>query len=314
MRKIIVRAGVIVAASCTALSFLFAVPVCNGQEGDRVQRFFQERVENTFRAFTDPTAAGRFREIWFQLAQYSGRSYPVFITDVSSIGRALPNGTVIIDYAVFGHRDQEVTAFWMAHEYAHQVLGHVTPHLVRSGTQVFPVYSSGRGTESEDAADRWAAEFLVQHSYDTEPVVAMLDMLPDMPGDYQHSKSDVRAANVRNATDEPDPGHDIRMSMWDRFQGSLATFGLYVDGEAQGLLSNVPGSVNLSTTIDGISAGKHTFELQNIIIYRAMGMSLQVVTQGHSCSGTFTVSTGGSYLISLSVTPMGTQCNVAQQR
>lgn len=314
MRTTIVRAGALVAASCTALLFLFAVPVCNGQDPGRVQRFFQERVENTFHAFTDPTAAARFREIWFQLAQYSGRPYPVFITDVSTIGRALPNGTVIIDYAVFGHQDQEVTAFWMAHEYAHQVLGHVTPRLVRIGARIFPVYSSGRGTENEDAADRWAAEFLVQHDYDTEPVVDMLERLPDMPGDNQHSKAAVRAATVRSATNEPDPGHDIRMFMWDRFQGNLASFGLYVDGEAQGLLSNVPGTINLSTAIDGISAGRHTFELQNIIIYRAMGMSLQAVTEGHSCSGTFTVSAGGRYAISLSVTPMGAQCNVAKRR
>jgi len=315
MRTNIVRAGALFAASCTHLLFLFIVPVCNGQDPGRIQRYFQERVENTFRAFTDPTAADRFREIWFQLAQFSGRPYPIFITDVSTIGQALPNGTVIIDYAVFGHEDQEVTAFWMAHEYAHQVLGHVTPRLVRFGTRVLPIYSSGRGTDNEDAADRWAAEFLVQHGYDTDPVVEMLKRLPDMPGDHQHSKSVVRAANVQEigGGEDPPTGHDIRMFMWDRFQGSLATFSLYVDGESQGVLTNVPGTINLSTTIDGISAGQHTFELQDIIIYRAVGPSLQVMTQGLSCSGMFTVSSDGRYAISLSATPMEVRCNVTKR-
>lgn len=311
----IVRAGALIAAFCTFLPFLFIVPVCHGQDPGRMQRYFQERVENTFRAFTDPTAAGRFREIWFQLAQYSGRPYPVFITDVSTIGQALPNGTVIIDYAVFGHEDQEVTAFWMAHEYAHQVLGHVTPRIMRFGSRLFPVYSSGRGTENEDAADRWAAEFLVQHGYDTEPVVSMLKRLPDMPGDYQHSKSAVRAATVQDIDGGggPEPGHDIRMFMWDRFQGSLTTFSLYVDGEFQSTLTNVPGTINLSTTIDGISPGKHAFELQDIIIYRAVGPSLQVEAQGLSCTGSFTVSSDGRYAISLRATPMEVRCNVTKQ-
>lgn len=316
MRTNIVRAGALIAAFCTHLLFLFIVPVCNGQDPGRIQRYFQERVENTFRAFTDPTAADRFREVWFQLALYSDRLYPVFITDVSTIGQALPNGTVIIDYAVFGHQDPEVTAFWMAHEYAHQVLGHVTPHIVRFGTRVFPIYSSGRGTDNEDAADRWAGEFLVQHGYDTDPVVDMLKRLPDMPGDHQHSKGAVRAATVRGigGREEPPPGHDIRMFMWDRFQGSLATFSLYVDGESQGVLTNVPGTVNLSTTIDGMSPGKHTFELQDIIIYRAVGPSLEVMAQGLSCSGTFTVSSDGRYAISLSATPVEVRCNVSKQR
>jgi hypothetical protein len=96
---------------------------------------------------------------------------------------------------VAGDDAEEVTAFWMAHEWGHHVLGHPQMVLSRVGQWLMAM----SGSANEDAADRWAGRFLSRNKYDIAPVLAFLCSMPGGgPGD-SHSSGETRARNTARA-------------------------------------------------------------------------------------------------------------------
>jgi hypothetical protein len=173
--------------------------------------YFQNQIQNYWRALNDPTTNARVQQIWLDLVSYSGTMRPVIPAQQFNAGQSLPNGIVLLDLSIAGDPDENVTAFWLAHEYGHQVLGH--PQL---GATPWGQYIAMRaGTTNEDAADRWAARFMRAKGYDVEPALDFLCTVPSAPGD-SHSTGPRRAANVARAfgggatasCDEPDPDFD----------------------------------------------------------------------------------------------------------
>lgn len=156
--------------------------------------FYREQMQALQIAMSDPTANQRAQGIWYRLVQHSHRMYPVVPSATFQMGQSLPNGVVLLDLALLAY-PEEVTAFWMAHEYGHQVLGH--PQLSASPLGRFMI--AGGGTEQEDAADRWAGRFMHDAGYDIEAALAFLCRLPNGPPGDTHSKGPERAAMVARA-------------------------------------------------------------------------------------------------------------------
>ena len=154
--------------------------------------FWQRQMSGFQRALADPSINLRVYRVWSQLVTSSGQMYTVRPAQQNNLGQALPNGVILLDLSVAGDDAESVTAFWLAHEYAHQVMGH--PRLSVSMLGQFIVAQGG--TRFEDAADRWAARFLADHSYDIEPVLDFLCGLPGGGTTGAHSPGPARSANV----------------------------------------------------------------------------------------------------------------------
>jgi hypothetical protein len=174
------------------------------------QQFYQSQTADFVRALGNPNVNARVRRIWMQLATATNRMYPVVPAQQYNMGQALPNGVITLDVAIAGNDDAEVTAFWLAHEWAHQYLGHSAMLLYPLGRWA----AARAGTAQEDLADKWAGRFLKAEEYDLEPVLNFLCALPEgRPGDT-HSSPDKRArqtARSAGMTDyegceqDPDP-------------------------------------------------------------------------------------------------------------
>ena len=104
-------------------SFGLVTPI-SAQGGDP-RTFYTSQMVNLTRALNDPTTNSRVQSIWLKLVRFTNQMYPVLPAQQYTMGQALPNGVVLLDVSVAGDPDVEVTAFWLAHEYGHQVLGHL---------------------------------------------------------------------------------------------------------------------------------------------------------------------------------------------
>ncbi len=138
----------------------------------------------------------KLHKVYSQLLGYSGKQFKVFPYQTNLIGLAKPGGEIIIDISVIG-KPIEVLAFWLAHEWAHQDLGHAvnqfsTPQMTRNAflrRKAFP-------TSSEDEADMWAAEFLARHDYQLQPILQYFCGMENDSRDRNHSSWQLRALNV----------------------------------------------------------------------------------------------------------------------
>jgi hypothetical protein len=92
-------------------------------------------------------------------------------------GLSNPNGIIMFDLSSTV-QDINVTAFRLAHEWGHEAIP----------------------TSDEDAADRYAGEFLCSAGYDVEPVKAELRRYPGIAGD-PHSPGATRAEIVQSGCD-----------------------------------------------------------------------------------------------------------------
>ena len=173
------------------LCLMFTPSALTGQAEDPYA-FWQRQMNGFERALRDPGINQRVYRIWTQLVSSSGQMYPVWPAQRNNLGQALPNGVILLDLSVAGDDDESVTAFWLAHEYAHQVLGH--PRL--SVTMLGQFIVAQGGTRFEDDADRWAARFLARNRYEVEPVLDFLCSLPGGGTSGVHSPGPVRSANV----------------------------------------------------------------------------------------------------------------------
>lgn len=157
--------------------------------------FWQRTNAGLMRALNDPTTNQRVFGIWLKLVRETGRMFPVMPAQQYTLGQALPTGLILLDLSIAGDYDEEVTAFTLAHEYGHQILGH--PQL--SVSQVGRWLAAVGGTSQEDAADRWSGRFLRRAGYDIEPVLSFLCELPGGGRGDSHSSGPRRAANVARA-------------------------------------------------------------------------------------------------------------------
>lgn len=238
------------------------------------------------------------------------QAYPVVPTQEFTIGQALPNGVVLLDLSIAGDPDVEVTAFWLAHEYGHQVLGHPSLLVTPMGQYVAAV----AGTYHEDAADEWAAEFLDAAGYSVEPVLSFLCAMPGGGYGDSHSDGPTRASNVAAAYGVDVPGevcdemgidqvvtHEPSLRIWSRSQGDAATLDVFIDEAYGGSLSNLDEAETLE--LGALEEGAHAFSLQDITIYHPM---YGVVASGMGCSGTLYVESSRTLRLSVRMLPNGT--------
>lgn len=178
-----------------ASACLVALNVQPAAQSGNPAAFWQRQMGGFQRAVSDPSINQRVYTIWTQLVRASGQMYEVRPAQQNTLGQALPNGVILLDLSVAGDDEEAVTAFWLAHEWGHQVMGHPQLMITRLGQFI----AASGGTAAEDAADRWAARFLRTSRYDVEPV---LDFLCDLPGGGygdSHSTGPQRARNVATA-------------------------------------------------------------------------------------------------------------------
>lgn len=139
----------------------------------------------------------RMWKIYEQLVLHSGKRFPIHPVQTNSWGQAKNGGIILIDVSFVGKPDP-VLAFIMAHEWAHQDLGHASNLYKPHGNQwFFQATATGR----EDDADHYAGEFLAKFGYDIQPVLDFFSGVPDHPMDWSHSKAAVRKSNIRKAYD-----------------------------------------------------------------------------------------------------------------
>ncbi len=137
--------------------------------------------------------------VYSQLLKYSGKNFRVYPYQTNLIGLAKPGGVIMIDISIVG-KPVEILAFWLAHEWAHQDLGHAvnrfaTPQMTINAMlrrQRFP-------TSSEDEADIWAARFMARHNYPIAGVLENICRLSKGRPDKSHSSRELRAMNVAAA-------------------------------------------------------------------------------------------------------------------
>jgi len=121
--------------------------------------------------------------------------YPVLPSQQYTAGMSLPNGVVLLDLSIAADDNEEVTAFFLAHEWGHQVLGHPYISLTPYGRFLMAI----GGTAAEDAADRYGAKFLKAKDYEIDPVLQFLCSIPAGPPGDTHSSGQVRARRVAAA-------------------------------------------------------------------------------------------------------------------
>ena len=162
--------------------------------------YFHREWNDARRALSNPGAVqAMVARIHRQLRRHSGKSFPVYPYQTNQIGRALPGGAILIDLSTLG-KPPEVVAFWLAHEWAHQDLGH-TPNIFSHPSQSYRAWQRQAlyPTANEDDADVYAGRFLAEYGYDIARVLRSLCRLPSSPYDQTHSTGPQRALNVARA-------------------------------------------------------------------------------------------------------------------
>lgn len=193
-----------------------------------LDQFRKVAAVNFLRAQLDPTTNARVEQIWWQLFRRTGHVYRVLPSQNFNIGQALPFGVILLDLSTAGDPSPEVTAFFLAHEWAHQELGHVNLTVAQQGAIMMALGP----TANEDSADRWAARFVKDAGYDTGPIYDYLCALPGGgPGDV-HSSGPERAHIAQAAI--RDRGGDVCAGdSNDRGSGPGGGGGAFADGLRQ---------------------------------------------------------------------------------
>lgn len=144
-----------------------------------------------------------------QLRKFTGKDFPIEFERHYRRGLADPNGTIIIDYATLRKPLSEM-ALTLAHEWAHQSLGHLT--------------SSKTEWEMESEADYWAGIFLGYFGYNLEEVIKIKLRMPEMDQEYvsQHERACLIAQGHVD-------GQQMRMgnlhpSIWPGFEAFRSQF------------------------------------------------------------------------------------------
>jgi hypothetical protein len=279
----------------------------HGGKAQNTDAYYAREMVGLDRALRDPSIRYRVRGIWMQLAGYSGRMHPVVPSQQFNAGQALPNGVVLLDLSIAGNAYPEVTAFWLAHEYGHQVLGHPQLHVTPIGRYL----AAMSGTRQEDDADRWAGRFLRSRGWRIAPVLDFLCSLPSGGAYDTHSTGPTRAQNVAAAfggVSSPCGGDDeprstrtvpIYVRIWQRSTGYSGMFDVSVDGSRPETLRN--GNSQQYARFY-VTPGSHGFRLSNLWIFDTRN---SVVVRDGTCSGAIQVSSSGMMDVSVEVRPSG---------
>jgi hypothetical protein len=116
-----------------------------------------------------------------QLAEYSHKDLAVVIMPRHSFaaGQAHGENAIILD-PLDTEGDNNLFAYRIAHEWAHEALGH-EPSAYNLDGQTYQFRRSSVLDESE--ADRFAGDFLAQYGYSIEPVCSALQVYRAIPWD-----------------------------------------------------------------------------------------------------------------------------------
>ena len=144
--------------------------------------------------FNPYNSNSKIAKIYRHLVKHSGKNFPVLPAQTYNGGQAHQGGIIIIDISKLSE-PKEVLAFWLAHEWGHQDLGHTANIWQPSPVQkwkyrVLP-------TAKEDEADEYAAEFLAKYGYSIDRVVWMISRLPSDPNAHAYSDGPIRAKKVK---------------------------------------------------------------------------------------------------------------------
>ncbi len=155
----------------------------------------------------------RARTIYDQLRNDSGMEFRVIPCQTFSAGQAHDGGIILIDISLL-QKPTPIVAFFLSHEWGHEALGH-SPNIYRPNANAWRIRYSA--TQDEDEADEYAANFMAQHHYALDPVIAYLRRIPYSRGDFTHSWGPARAQHVQSVyqnalaqdpTGNQEPGSD----------------------------------------------------------------------------------------------------------
>lgn len=165
-----------------------AQPVTPWQwQQEEVARYFAGMTAIQLRGWGE--LAQKVNPIIFELVQYSGMAFRVVPAQTFNIGQAHVGGWILLDLST-ATRPRDELAFWLAHEWGHEALGHQPNFYLPAGN---PWRIRMTPTADEDAADQWAGAFVCAAGYDIGAVTAALRRLPRVHADQAHSNGEERA-------------------------------------------------------------------------------------------------------------------------
>ena len=192
---------------CLLMLLLFTATKSNAQIADQYppqwEQYIHQRKEFVkylnglplISSELDPfNSQSRVGKIYRKLVKYSGKHFPLYTAQTNQIGQAHHGGIIIIDISKL-NEPEEILAFWLAHEWGHQDLGHQSN--IYQPVQKTKWEYNILPTKKEDEADAYAAKFLAEMDYDIDSVVYQLSKLPTNPFNHSHSDGPLRALHVK---------------------------------------------------------------------------------------------------------------------
>jgi len=199
MRKTVLK----VASVCGVVVFVWALQLQHPSSAQPMSpwQWKQQEVEDFFRGATEVQFNGwqrlnaKVMAVVRQLVVHSGMVFRVVPAQTGNIGQAHNGGWILLDLSIVASSDKHME-FWLAHEWGHEALGHAANYVHPYGK---PWTFAANSTKNEDDADAYAANFLCKAGYSVEPVLAMLESLPESPPEDNHSTGTLRARTVARA-------------------------------------------------------------------------------------------------------------------
>jgi hypothetical protein len=184
------RAVLVTVLLVSFASMLLTVTIAAQEDAEA---FHQEQIDHYLNGLHNEAAANaRVRGIWGELAMYSHRMFSVLPAQQFNAGQALPSGIILLDLSIAADPNEEVTRFFLAHEWGHMMHGDPLKSLTPLGRYLM---ATG-GTQIEDKADDYAATFMSRQNHDIEPVIDFFCQLPDSGPNDSHSSGPVRARRI----------------------------------------------------------------------------------------------------------------------
>jgi|SRR5581483_4799310 len=260
---------------------------------------FREMVDAVRGTVLSRESAGNLWRIYQQLVEDSGMRFTVLLGQTYNWGQSHAGGVIIFDRSI-AVKSADVVAFVMAHEWGHEALGH-QPNFYHPYGE--PWRYRPLPTSDEDAADRYAGEFLGRHDYDIKAIARFLAQTPKVAHGDAHSDGPARARNIADAAGvdlKDGEGRQDRESITFTVEieairiGALgAEVSIYIDDKYIGKVSNMGQT---SITVKQLTAGRHRWRLRaQTYVFDAYGRRLPAdVLAG---SGSITIDDDDSLLI-----------------
>ncbi len=162
--------------------------------------FYQQYWHQFVMGSSHPQAVNqRVRSIFLELAQYSNRVFPVYPAEQFTAGQATLQG-IYLDISVAADPSEEVTRFFLAHEWGHMVHGDPI-----QGMKAIGQYQMMLGAKAaEENADAYAATFMRRKDHDIRPVLDFICSIPDGGPSDPHGSPVARAQRIARIYGSPD--------------------------------------------------------------------------------------------------------------